>query len=76
MAKGIVIVNEEMCKECGYCTLFCPKKLMQIGEHLNSQSHHPAVFIDPQGKCTGCGICFTVCPDLAIKEVWRSKNGK
>lgn len=76
MAKGFIVTDEEKCKECGYCILFCPQKIIEIGKHLNSHGYHPAVLIDLQGKCTGCGICYTVCPDVAIIKVYRETKIK
>jgi 2-oxoglutarate ferredoxin oxidoreductase subunit delta len=43
---------------------------------MNKKGYRPARF-DPEGGknkkgCTGCAMCATVCPDVAI-EVYRAK---
>ena len=69
MAKGTIKVNNERCKGCEYCVLYCPQKIMGMSEGLNSKGYHYSVLID-EAKCTGCAICGRVCPDMAI-EVYR-----
>ena len=38
----------------------CPFDAIDIGENINKQ---PVLDVD---KCTGCAICVTSCPGLAI----------
>lgn len=71
--RGTIIIDEEKCKECGYCIEFCPQKVIKIAEHSNSHSYHPATLVDPESKCKGCGICYLVCPDVAI-EVYKETS--
>ncbi|MCL2121727.1 MAG: 4Fe-4S binding protein [Clostridiales bacterium] len=64
MAK--ITVNDEYCKGCEMCVLFCPNKIMVLSkEKLNSKGYHPAELSD-ESKCTGCCICASMCPDIAI----------
>ena len=64
MAK--VVVNEEFCKGCEMCILFCPSKIMALStERMNSKGYRPAELTDGS-KCTGCCACATMCPDIAI----------
>jgi 2-oxoglutarate ferredoxin oxidoreductase subunit delta len=64
MAK--ITVNEDFCKGCEMCVLFCPNKNVALSkEKMNGKGYHPAELTD-EAKCTGCGICATMCPDIAI----------
>lgn len=45
---------------CNPCETSCPVGAITIGENINNV---PVVNYD---KCTGCGICATKCPGLAI----------
>lgn len=67
--KGRISIDRELCKGCGYCLLFCPKKVIVIEEKFNSSGFFPAGFLG-NGKCTGCALCAEMCPDMAI-EVWK-----
>ena len=66
MAKGYIVINEEMCKGCRLCVNACPLQLIQMGEHYNEQGYRPAVLVDPDERCTGCAACATMCPDAVI----------
>ncbi len=67
MAK--IIINEEICKGCGLCTIACSKKLIVMATKFNKKGYHPAQFLSEE-SCSGCGLCYQVCPDVAI-EVWK-----
>jgi 2-oxoglutarate ferredoxin oxidoreductase subunit delta len=67
MAKGRIIVNEELCKGCELCTTVCPKDLIVMSmDRFTPKGYHPAALLDPQIDCTGCAICAVICPDAAI----------
>ena len=66
MAKGYIVVREEMCKGCQLCVNVCPFQLIQMAEHYNEKGYRPTVLVDPEGRCTGCGACATICPDAVI----------
>jgi len=66
---GKVVIDEEMCKECGLCIEFCPVKALAKGDKLNKKGKYYTILAHPE-KCTGCGTCALMCPDAAI-EVWR-----
>jgi 2-oxoglutarate ferredoxin oxidoreductase subunit delta len=72
--KGMIVINEELCKGCGRCIPGCIKNLIILGRHINSHGHHPAVFYDFENNCSGCFTCATNCPDIAI-EVFKD-DGK
>jgi 2-oxoglutarate ferredoxin oxidoreductase subunit delta len=64
MAK--IIIDENYCKGCEMCVIFCPKKIMALSkEKLNSKGYHPAELTD-ESQCTGCRTCAVMCPDIAI----------
>lgn len=52
------IVNEEKCKNCNICYMYCPDGVIAKGE-----SH---VTLD-YDFCKGCGICVKVCPFDAMR---------
>lgn len=53
MAKGKVEIRAESCKSCGYCVKFCPKKVLAIGEKVNSKGYQFVVAANPD-DCIGC----------------------
>ncbi len=68
---GHIVIDSTKCKACYLCINECPKKLLKPGEELNSLGERTVVFDDAEGKCIGCAMCATRCPDLAITEVVR-----
>ena len=74
MAKGYIIIHEEMCKGCEFCTMVCPYHLIQMAEHYNTKGYKPALFVDAVTRCTGCMLCGMICPEAVItvfREVKR-----
>lgn len=66
MAKGHILIDEEMCKGCEFCTTVCPYELVEMAEFYNSKGYKPAQLKDPDGRCTGCMLCAMICPDAVI----------
>jgi 2-oxoglutarate ferredoxin oxidoreductase subunit delta len=64
-----IVIDETRCKACYLCVEFCPRKVIDIGEHLSVRGVHPAV-AKQLDKCTGCQTCAVMCPDVAI-EVYK-----
>lgn len=64
--KHKVVIDVEMCKGCGLCVAYCPKKVLIESEHLNKTGYH---FAEPGDldQCTGCLICTLVCPEVVIE---------
>lgn len=56
--KAVIECYEDI--PCNPCALSCPVKAITIAPTLHSQPK-----VDPQ-VCTGCSICVSVCPGLAI----------
>lgn len=62
-SKGPVPIIE--CIEeipCNPCETVCDRHLIKVGKPI---TNYPRL-IDPDGKCTGCTKCITICPGLAI----------
>ena len=67
---GKIQIDTERCKGCGLCVTACPKKLIKIGDNMNSLGYHTSQIDDEEKQCVGCANCAEMCPDIAI-EVWR-----
>lgn len=68
--RGLVKINVEECKGCELCVEACPPKSLRLAESLNRYGVHPASY---RGRgCTGCGICFFVCPEPGAITVYRA----
>ncbi|GHV82934.1 4Fe-4S ferredoxin [Spirochaetia bacterium] len=63
--KGKITINRELCKGCLLCVRVCAAKSLEADKELNNQGVYPAL-IAQASKCTGCGNCFEVCPDVCI----------
>ncbi len=73
--KGMIEIDQELCKGCLLCVDACPKGLIECSSRLNSKGYYPAIFREKGMKkerrqCTGCCICAVFCPEIAI-EVYR-----
>jgi 2-oxoglutarate ferredoxin oxidoreductase subunit delta len=40
---------------------------------FSARGYHPAILVDPNEQCTGCLLCATICPDVAITVYRESK---
>lgn len=63
--RGVVHIEWDRCKGCGFCIEFCPPKVLAFAEAFNAHGYHPPELIHPEG-CTGCDLCGLYCPDFAI----------
>ena len=64
MAK--VTFKTDLCKGCGLCVHFCPKKVLELNtEKLNLKGYNPAEPVRME-DCIACAICATMCPDVVI----------
>ncbi|MBU4560913.1 ferredoxin family protein [bacterium] len=64
-----IVIDKERCKGCKLCIPVCPKNLITMSQRLNSKGYHPAEQAK-EGECTACGLCYLICPDVAI-EIWK-----
>ena len=64
-SRGVVTIDAELCKGCGFCIEFCPTEVLKFSEELNSKGYHPPLIHKPEA-CTGCDLCGIYCPDFAI----------
>jgi len=70
MAKGEIVIDENACLGCGYCTRFCARGCIEIpGDKITAQGYMLPVFVHPE-KCNACGVCAWLCPHIAI-EVYK-----
>jgi 2-oxoglutarate ferredoxin oxidoreductase subunit delta len=69
--RAFVKVLEERCKACEMCVVSCPSGNLKLSSELNRAGFHPVEFTyrGSRGECTGCGVCYWVCPDFAISEI-------
>jgi 2-oxoglutarate ferredoxin oxidoreductase subunit delta len=70
MAKGEIIIDDNSCRGCGYCEVFCRQQCIT----MSKDRFTPLGFILPQvsrpDDCNACGICGRMCPQYAI-EVYK-----
>lgn len=65
MAEKKAYANGALCKSCGVCIKNCPVGAISHSGRFND-SGYDQVTVDP-GKCIGCAICYTVCPDYVFE---------
>ena len=76
MAKGEIVIDEQLCKGCGLCARFCTRGCIASPEDkLGPQGYLLPVFAEPE-KCNGCGICGWMCPDFTITVYRFVEAGK
>ncbi len=63
----IIKIRRDLCKSCGLCIDFCPRKLLVLDTELNERGVQTAKFDGDPEKCTACGNCAAMCPDAAIE---------
>lgn len=74
--KYSVKLDEQACKECGYCAAVCPKQVFSAVDYFNDKGYRP-MHVTSMEKCIGCRKCFFVCPDFAIDvEKVQAKGDK
>ena len=63
--RGLVFIDWDRCKGCGFCIEFCPPKILAFSQEFNSHGYHPPYLVNEEA-CTGCDLCGLYCPDFAI----------
>ncbi len=57
--KFKVEIIDGLCKRCGICAEFCPRKVIALADSGE-------VMIVKSDACTGCLMCELRCPDFAV----------
>jgi putative selenate reductase YgfK subunit len=60
-----VMINEALCKDCGYCREVCALEVFARSDQFNPSGYRPAIAAQAE-RCIGCLRCLYVCPDFAI----------
>jgi 2-oxoglutarate ferredoxin oxidoreductase subunit delta len=66
--RGRIEIRVDECKGCELCVITCPVHCLKISDALNIMGYNPVLY-SGQG-CTGCGICFYVCPEPGALTVY------
>ncbi len=72
--RGDVQISAHLCKGCCLCVSACPPGVLAQSDFLNRQGYY-AISYRGTG-CTGCGVCFYVCPEPGALTVRRHKQLK
>ncbi|MDR1867675.1 MAG: 4Fe-4S binding protein [Treponema sp.] len=64
--KGIIFVDQALCKGCFLCERACPVGVLGKGSAINALGNYPINVMHAE-KCIACGNCYTVCPDVCIE---------
>jgi 2-oxoglutarate ferredoxin oxidoreductase subunit delta len=43
--RGVVTIDTELCKGCGFCIEFCPAGVLEFSDEFNSKGYHPPLVI-------------------------------
>lgn len=62
--EGDLVYDPNVCIECGYCLLACPKEAITLFQDVLLYEDKSR-FVD-QEKCVQCGVCAYVCPVNAL----------
>lgn len=62
---GVVTINKNWCKGCGFCIQYCPTKVLTASPEFNRKGYHPPVVTSAE-SCRNCGFCQVICPEFAI----------
>ncbi len=58
--KGRVIIDIDLCIDCGACVSLCPTDALHMDEK--------GLLEYSLERCLGCGLCIDACPRSAIEE--------
>ncbi|MBS7647266.1 MAG: 4Fe-4S binding protein [Candidatus Bathyarchaeia archaeon] len=64
-SKAEVHILKNQCKGCGYCIYYCPKRVLEESDEINTRGVHPPRVVNEEA-CILCSFCMAVCPDFAI----------
>ena len=63
--KGVIHVDREHCKGCGFCVEYCPNEVLELSPEFNSKGYHPPDIVKEE-DCIYCQLCETICPEFAL----------
>ncbi len=72
--RGDVQIAAHLCKGCCLCVAACPPSVLSQSRFLNRQGYYAAAYSG--SGCTGCGICFYVCPEPGAITVRVRREGE
>jgi 2-oxoglutarate ferredoxin oxidoreductase subunit delta len=72
--RGDVQIAAHLCKGCCLCIAACTPGVLAQSDFLNRQGYYAVAY---RGTgCTGCGVCFYVCPEPGALTVRRRMQDK
>jgi 2-oxoglutarate ferredoxin oxidoreductase subunit delta len=71
-SRGDVIINAQLCKGCSLCMAACAPRVLVQSNFLNRQGYYAIAYTG--SGCTGCGVCFYVCPEPGAITVRKRKD--
>lgn len=63
--KGIIHINVNRCKGCGFCVEYCPKDVLKLSDEFNVKGYHPP-YVAQEDDCIYCQLCEAICPEYAL----------
>lgn len=66
-------VDEDLCKGCGLCIMFCPKKVFEPSEKLSKKGVFPPKIVR-KDQCAECRLCELICPDFALSVTIKENS--
>ena len=70
--RGDIEIAKHLCKGCCLCVAACPAKVLVQSDFLNRQGYFSISYTG--SGCTGCGVCFYVCPEPGAITVFVRKD--
>jgi len=64
-----IFIDGKLCKKCGICAAFCPKKVYSFDELDGPR-------VEKEEECSVCEKCVIMCPDMAIEILNGKENSK
>ena len=64
-SHGRIEILKDRCKGCRFCIEFCPKKVYELSDELNSKGYQLPRIAKPD-DCSECRQCDLYCPEFAI----------
>jgi len=71
-SRGDVVIDAQLCKGCSLCTVACAPGVLVQSNFLNRQGYYAITYTG--SGCTGCGVCFYVCPEPGAITVRKRKD--